>query len=453
MVGIQDLSDEQLLGLAPPSTGITALSDEQLMGLVPQEPGFLSRVGERFEERGEIFGDILLAEQADEQTIGETAFQLGGNVIGGLGDVLGEGIVSAAKSLPEEIKEPIADTVASVLDTTIGKAGISALSSGVEAYERFSQKNPRAARDINALFNVGAFFTPIKGVSAAGVTGRGIKATGKGVQKALTKAPVITSDDIATLSAQAYQRAEDLGGTLKPEFADRFVASVEKLQPQTKEGLLLGRETPFTKVVERIQGLRGQPISLRGAQEIDETLSEFIDAALDAGRPTKQSRKLLDIQTTFRENIQKASSGMISGGKQGFDALKDARKLWAGSRRLADIESILARAELTTNPATSIKAGFRALVSNPRRLRGFSKKEISLMRKTAKTGIVGDTFRVILGSRLIPIVTTASGGGLGATAAATAGSIAARGIAEKAVTGRAAAVSGEIARRTLGGVR
>ena len=78
-------------------------------------------------------------------------------------------------------------------------------------------------------------------------------------------------------------------------------------------------------------------------------------------------------------------------------------------------------------PATSIKAGFRTLLHNPKRMRGFTKAERVAIKKASESGVVQDVVRTF-GSRLIPIVTGASGAGLGGTAAATVGSTASRGI-------------------------
>lgn len=421
---------------------------------VPEEKGFFARTGEQLQERGEQIGDILLATREDEQTRLEGIFQTLGTGVGAAGDVIGEGLVSAVRALPEEIKEPVAETARQFLSTSVGQAGMKALGKGIEEWEEFKADNPRAARNIEATFNVGLAFTPIKGTSVAGglkggakAVGRGVKGVGRGVKKVATKAPVVTSDDISFLASKAYKRADELGGTLKPNFTNKFVNEIQSLTPQTEIGKLIGGDSPFTKAVEKISLLRNKPITLQAAQEFDELIGDAIDGFMDAGRLTKDGKKMLEIQSRFRDAISKATPTMITGGNAGFDSLKEGRKLWAASRKLADVERIMQRAELIDNPATAIKTGFRTLLSNPKRARGFTPKEKALMRKAAKTGTVSDLLRVTLGSRLIPIFTAATGGGFGATSAATAASIAARGVTDRATAGRAAAVAKEIAKR------
>lgn len=426
----------------------------------PEQKGFFSRTAEQLGERGEQLGEIFEKTKVqqlfggeelvgDEQSLIEGVFQTLGTGVGAVGDVIGEGLVSAVRALPEEIKEPVAETARQFLSTSVGQAGMAALGKGIEEWEEFKTNNPRAARNIEATFNVGVAFTPIKGKSVAGRLKGGAKETGRGIKKVVTKAPVVTSDDISFLASGAYKRADDLGGTLKPNFTNKFVNEIQTLTPQTEIGKLIGGDSPFTKAVEKISLLKNKPITLQAAQEFDELIGDAIDGFMDAGRLTKDGKKMLEIQSRFRDAIANATPTMITGGRGGFEALKEGRKLWAASRKLADVERIIQRAELIDNPATAIKTGFRTLLSNPKRARGFTTKERALMRKAAKTGVVSDLARVTLGSRLIPIFTAASGGGLGGTAAATAGSIATRGITNRAAAGRAAAVTKEIAQRAV----
>lgn len=438
----------------------------------PEQKGFFSRTAEQLGERGEQLGEIFEKTKVqqlfggeelvgDEQSLIEGVFQTLGTGVGAVGDVIGEGLVSAVRALPEEIKEPVAETARQFLSTSVGQAGMAALGKGIEEWEEFKTNNPRAARNIEATFNVGVAFTPIKGKSVAGRLKGGAKETGRGIKKVVTKAPVVTSDDISFLASKAYKRADELGGTLKPNFINKFINEIQTLTPQTEIGKLIGGDSPFTKAVEKISlfkqlketsfigGIKTKPITLQAAQEFDELIGDAIDGLMDAGRLTKDGKKMLEIQSRFRDAIAKATPTMITGGNAGFDSLKEGRRLWAASRKLADVERIMERAELIDNPATAIKTGFRALLSNPKRARGFTLKEKALMRKAAKTGAVSDTLRVMLGSRFIPIFTAATGGGLGQTAAATAGSIATRGITNRAAAGRAAAVTKEIAQRAV----
>lgn len=261
--------------------------------------------------------------------------------------------------------------------------------------------------------------------------------------------PQATADDIKGLSNQAYASAEQQGGLLTPQFTDKFLNEVGKMQPQTQAGKMLAGDSAVTKIAEKMQGLKGRPLSLREAQEIDEFLGDAIDDFTTLGVVNKQGRKLLDMQSNFRRMIDDATPADVVGSKAGFESLKEGRRLWASQARLRDIEKIIARAEMTDNPATAIKTGFRNLYTNPARIRGFSDEERGLIKNAAESGMVGDLLR-IAGSRLNPIITTATGaGGLGGAAASQAASMAARGAATKVQVSKAEKVANTVANNAV----
>ena len=262
------------------------------------------------------------------------------------------------------------------------------------------------------------------------------------------KPEVMTADEIRKASGALYQRAEQKGGTLTAETTNKFINDIQNLKPQTRAGQIVTGESEFTKVVDRFNDLRDQNITLAEAQELDEYLGELMDGLTDAGRLTKQGKKIFDIQTSLRNTIENVAESDVIGGKEGFAALKKARNLWSRSRKLADIERIIQRAENMEQPATAIKTGFRTLLNNPKRMRGFTKEEREAIKRASQSGVVQDVFRTF-GSRLIPIVTGASTGGLGQTAAATLGSTASRSIGARIQADKAR----EVAEIVAGGSR
>lgn len=267
-----------------------------------------------------------------------------------------------------------------------------------------------------------------------------------GLEKyAKSRVPTPKSDEIKDMATQAYKTAEAKGGYLSDKFTNRFIDKTAEVLPQTEAGKIVAGENDVSKLVERLQGLKGRKLSLSEAQEIDETLGDIIDGMFESGRLTKQGKKVLDIQSEFRNMIDNASSMDIIGGREGFDALKEGRKLWSTSARMRDIEKIIARAEMTDNPATAIKTGFRTLSMNPKRMRGFSPEERKLIEKAAKSGIVSDGLRTF-GSRLLPIITLGAGGGVGDAVLAKGAQMASHGAATKMQFGKANRVAEEIAK-------
>lgn len=272
------------------------------------------------------------------------------------------------------------------------------------------------------------------------------KALSDVVKTATTKVKQLSVDDLKKAANAAYTRAKEMGGTLKPTFTDDFVN-------KSKGSLLSGDEVvdamkankPLAEAVKDLELLKGQPMTLERAQAVDETLSNMIDSTVQAnGSVNKVGKKLLDVQNTLRSMMDDVSDDMISGGIEGIKALKEGRDLWSRQARLSDIRRIITRADMTDNPATAIKTGFRTLYSNPKRMRGFTEAEKKAIEKAARSGVAGDILRTF-GSRLIPIGTTLTGGGLGGTAAAQAGTMASRNAATALQVKRAEKVADMIA--------
>lgn len=273
----------------------------------------------------------------------------------------------------------------------------------------------------------------------------------------------MTQEQVKALSQHSYKIADEHGAILSPEFTGKFIDSVEKMRPQTKEGRAFVGDDVLSGVLDRMKNWRGEktvgnagmqeshmPITLQGAQEIDEHLGGLIDRHFTNGRLDKDGQKLLKVQDKFREMIESADEKDIEGGKAGFEAWKNGRFLWSRSRSLADIEKLLTRAQMSDNPATAIKTGFRNLYLNEKRMRAFTPKERQLIKRAAESNTVIDVVRT-LGSKLVPIGVIAGGGGFGAETAALAGSMASRGLATRMQVGRANEVAKEIANSVKGG--
>ena len=260
-----------------------------------------------------------------------------------------------------------------------------------------------------------------------------------------TQPKAANADDLKALSNQTYAAAEAKGAPISQKHTDKFINDMNKSTPQTEAGKMLSGDSPVTKIVERINTLKGRALSFKEAQEIDEFLGDKIDEFTTLGVVNKQGKKLLDIQTSFRDMMDNVPDA-------GFAELKAARKLWSAQARLRDLEKIVRRAEMTENPATSMKNGFKNLYHNKSRMRGFDAQEKALIKRAAKSGVVGDLLG-IAGSRLNPIIAMATGsGGVAGSMAAQAGSMAARGAKTQLQLSRAQKLTDTVANNATGNV-
>jgi hypothetical protein len=250
---------------------------------------------------------------------------------------------------------------------------------------------------------------------------------------------VPTADDIRSLANQKYQEAAQAGGVFSPKLSNKFLAEATKqFEAPSELAAKAAKPSEALKYIEDFGVFADKPMSLADAQYLDEYLGDAIDSFVDTttGKVSKQGQKLVSVQDTLRRTVLEAPESEIVGGRAGVDALAEGRQLWQRQAKLRDIEKIIARAELTQNPAQSLKTGFRNLLTNPNRIKGFSADEKELVRQAAESGRVGDLMQTF-GSRLLPIINVASGGGVGGVLGTVAGSELARSGASGAQLARA----------------
>ena len=386
-----------------------------------KNPNLAQRIGHDFQGMVDKAGQAKQREATGQQSSNETVLQgLGNSANFVFNQVPSQAIGSALSYLPEPVKQVgrnastvIANTPIVNILPSLGTLGSNAQNVGTK-YNQIAEQHPRAAANAEALFGLGNAATalaPIKGTSLAGAVmeapGTALKTTRNAVASVLPKrAEILTADAVKSEASKAYQAAKTTGGTLRPEFTNSFIGEIEKVAPQTRAGKILGGDSDATKVVDRLKSLKDSPLSLDEAQEVDELLGDWVDKHLELGKPTKEGQKILSIQSTLRDQIANAGEDAISGGKEGFEALKEGRRLWAKQARLRDIEKIVTRAEAAQVPATALKNGFRTLYNNPSRIRGYSEAEKALIKKASESGVAGDILATF-GSRL-----NAIGGGL-----------------------------------------
>lgn len=253
--------------------------------------------------------------------------------------------------------------------------------------------------------------------------------------------PQYMPDEVKAMARAKYAEAEKLGGIFKPSVTDKFIDEVNKLTPQTKEGQLIKGKNEFTQIVQRINSLRGRPLSLQAIDEIDDELANMVK--MEGFSVSKPSQKILEVKDKLRNVLAQATENDVLGGKSGYQAVKEADKLWGAAAKLRDIENILAKAETMDKPATAIKTGFRNLAFNAKKNKFYTPEERKLLEKAATSGMGIEILR-FLSSRLIGQIAGATGGlaagaggfvlGEAARAGATAGQAARAGAVAREVT-------------------
>lgn len=373
------------------------------------------------------FGELYSQAQDDTMATSEANpnAYLGG-ALAGIGSTLplaSGRVLSATEILPQVLRAPI-NAIPSAL-STIGNFARGGSSVAGNAARGAVVASP-------AFAAYGAGEAPVgeelQGAESGALLGAGVGAAlpvaGAALAAANNKVIIPAADEVRKAAGALFKQADSLGGILTPQVTDDFVDAIEALRPQTKIGKVAAGDSPFTQLVDRLSTIRGEPMSLQAAQELDEHLGTAINSFKNPdGTLTKEGNKLYSIQTNLRNTIENADEKLVVGGKEGFQALKDARKLWSTSLKMRDIEKIIENADTFQVPATAIKSGFRQIVRNDKRFAQYSKEEQKAIKLAAQTGVGTDLLNIV-GSRLGAIGATATGGmdaglltfGIGSTA-------------------------------------
>lgn len=484
-----DMPPEQIKGMIASKfpDAVKGVSANNAPTQRPQSNGILqdlSNIGNNFadeqRQRGANLANIVNATSTapqgnNQQTPGESIIQGGMNEVGAAGDVLGAGINAAAhglyRTLSPEDQQSMSNTGQNIANNALGQKVGELVNQYNQNQEAYNSANPRAGRNFQAM-REGVNLLPMVSPEVRAATEAGNEAAGQALKnvstdvakaaiaktaEALKPDTMYTSDVVKQMATQAYKTADETGGVLSSDFANKLYDTVDAMKPQTEHGIATVGENALAKLTNDWKTLRDKPISLQAAQEMDEGLSQRIDGHVDrvTGKLDKEGKQLYEVQSQFRDMIDNATPQEIVGGKEGFDALKEGRNYWSTALRIGDMERILQRASNTDNAATAIKNGFKTLSNNPSRMIGYSTEEKAAIKKAAQSGIISGTLRTVLGSRLIgttlgTAVGGLSGGAFGAAAGAAGGaaqSAAARAAAAALQRGRANRVIKTISKR------
>jgi hypothetical protein len=141
-----------------------------------EAPGFFQRLGTNIRDRASEAYSTLKQGVSGEISGPETAVRVLGQAAAVPGDVIGQGLVSAYRTLVPESAKPAIEQAAG---TALSSLGVPKL---VERYEDFSQRNPRAAKTLEGVMNIASVIPVGKG---AQIAGRAVK---EGSEEALEQA-------------------------------------------------------------------------------------------------------------------------------------------------------------------------------------------------------------------------------------------------------------------------
>lgn len=247
------------------------------------------------------------------------------------------------------------------------------------------------------------------------------------VSKAEANAVPKTSEDMIKIYKQIREKVTPgLSDTTPKSFMDDFLENIQKTFSKTEEGKATSGNDAVTDLISRWEKLKGKPISLEGAEEMDRGLNKLISKEYSIKGLTDTGRELQEIKYALRQAIDKSFAENTSN-----QALNESRKIWSQAMKLRDLEAIQDRALMTENPVTSIKSQLKTLLNNKKALRGYSKEEIDALRNAQKVGAMTGLIK-FAGSGINKYIAAGFGGASGGLPGAVAAGAVTHGASEAA---------------------
>lgn len=276
---------------------------------------------------------------------------------------------------------------------------------GVEGAVRSGAPKPAPYEPLQPVYD------KVKAVAADTTPRQGFIKSNSSEPVQAPKATPFQPAQIKEAAGKYYASSEAKGGALAPQtFSKAIDEANSRAGFQSEEGRMFSGDDIVTKTLGDLNALKGKPLTLRGANEIDDTLGDRIGAAWRSGN-TDQAIRLTNIRDTLRESYSKAGEGdMIN--PSGFQDWRTGDKLWSAYRAGDDMRRIIENGEKADVPSTAIKNGFKTFVKNEKNKAGLTAEEWAAANHAAKTGVVTAALKTA-GSKIISGIAGGAGGAMG----------------------------------------
>ena len=170
-------------GFVPNTPSPTTASSSPVAAVASKwsnEPGLFSRIASDIKKRALNIWDVTSHKQGGVADI----LDVGGQVAGGIGDVIGQGLTSAMHASPlssekdlEVTKQVAQEAFDKLIDLPLpGDPRGTTVRNAIENYDKFKEENPDAARHVEAIANI-ASLLPIERIPA--LAGKAFETLGK----------------------------------------------------------------------------------------------------------------------------------------------------------------------------------------------------------------------------------------------------------------------------------
>lgn len=217
------------------------------------EQGLMGKLGQRYNEGVGGFIENVLPGLAGDRTAQARAFLRPAGALGrGVGDVVSAGLETGFNLLPDvakqkisEVAEPITKTVAPVVSTVMDK------------YNQFKERNPEAAQDLEDIVGVSELF-------GGALATKPVAPLAKGAIKGTAKAAAKAVPDTSGLSESLIANVNRINPTKRQEF--KMQQGVSEEEWLRERGIIGTREQTVQQLADNFKAMR---------QNVDEALDKI----------------------------------------------------------------------------------------------------------------------------------------------------------------------------------
>lgn len=210
---------------------------------------------------------------------------------------------------------------------------------------------------------------------------------GKLTRKLVKEAP--TTEQLRTRGGALFERAKGATATISPESYQGVLAKMET--DIFKKGFDPGLHPRVAAAMNAIGKRLGTEMDMQDMQNVRRLISS---ASENAGKDER--RIVTRMISQIDEYIDTLGTKDLLGGDVGDAAanLRAARKLWSQMSKSEMIDDIFVKAQAQASGfENGLRVGFRSLLKDKKRLRGFSADEIAAMKEVVEGTFTRNTLK------------------------------------------------------------
>ena len=229
-------------------------------------------------------------------------------------------------------------------------------------------------------------------VSATGVYGPYGAPSGY-TKPAIPPVSPTTAAEMKPVATFLLDKARASGADMNQDYTNTFIDKVtaDAMPAGPGTAAVSGPSDPVTAMVQRLQGLRDQPLSIKDVMGMDQELNARKRAVINSDPDL--ARRLGDLQDTLRSQIDAATSTDVGGGSDGWQAFSDGRAAYSQYKKMQTLEDIRDKALGMEQPATAMQSNISKWATDPKKSWGLDDSEKDALSAAGDRGYLGEVVR------------------------------------------------------------